>query len=150
MDVDRGACLLDRVGPAVWPSPGPFVAFIGDETTAERLAGSVAVGMLVPHDRDVHPRRWSEAPLGLVIQSSCGWCAGPWRHLGSPHAPDRAVTLARLVAAARSRGIPVALWRDGPLWQYAHAGADLGPLPECGGVAEVVAALGLAVERRAS
>jgi hypothetical protein len=125
-----GDGLLGLIGPPAHVVDGVLIALVGSESAAIEVARGGSVGLLMPHDRDVCPPRWPCAPGALVIQSSCGLLDGPWQHLGSPCAPDRAEQLARLVRAARLRASPVVVWIDGPRWQCAHAVAGLGPLVE--------------------
>ena len=136
-EMDTG--LVGLVGPQSSGIGALRVALVGSERAAAELSEFATVDPLMPHDRDVRASRWSDAPDALVIQSSCGLAQGPWQHLGSPHAPERAEQLRRLVGSARSCGIPVVVWSDGPRWQFAHALAGLAPLTEHSGTASEIA-----------
>jgi hypothetical protein len=130
---ELGDGLLGFIGSPAQMAHGALIALVASERAAVEVARSGSVGLLMPHDPDVCPSRWPCEPRAMVIQCSCGVEDGPWQHLGSPHAPDRAEQLVRLVRAARSRAIPVVAWIDGPRWQCAHALTGLGPLVEYSG-----------------
>lgn len=112
---DGGELLLQGVGPQVTIGSGPLVALIGSESGASVLSESASVCRLLPHDADIAPSRFPRCPDLLVIQASAGDSAGPWRHLGSMYAHDRASHMLRLVRSARAREVPVVLWRDAPM-----------------------------------
>ncbi|WP_019629120.1 hypothetical protein [Actinomadura atramentaria] len=101
--------LLVATPPAGEAVRGPIVAGVLGPGTADALAEHARVVPVSPHDGRVV---LADADLdALVVDAAAGAPGGPWAYLGVPGQFDRDRALADLRRVARSRNLPVLLYR---------------------------------------
>lgn len=110
-----GKRVCNPLGREGGPTAGPLsklrVALIADDLTRTSLAAECQVANVTPENYGILLRCWK--PDFLLVESAWNGFAGSWRYriAAYPDVPRRNNRkLAKVVAAARDRGIPTVFW----------------------------------------